>query len=108
MENEAEGAESTKGSVIKVIAVAAVALVLVALGLFVLTRSASRMTSVTAAQPVPANVQSDPKVAPSREVRRDVAKESTPQPNSTARSEDEELKRLRERRIAATSSDRAA
>ncbi len=103
---EPEQAGSARGSVLKLIAVAVVGLLLMSLGLFVLTRSDTRMASVTAAQPVTENVQSNPGVAPGGEVKREVAIESTPQRSSPLNPQDDELKKLRERRLAATASDR--
>jgi hypothetical protein len=94
--------------VTKIIAVAAVALILVSLGLFVLTRSASRITSVTAAQAVTPTVHSDPNAAYGREQKGEVPTKATPQLTSAPRSQDDELKSLRERRIAATASDTSA
>jgi hypothetical protein len=105
---EPVGAESTKGSMSKLIAVAAVVLALVSLGLFVLTRSAFRTTTVTDAQPVAPNMQFDPNLASGRDQNADVAGEATPQPISTKRSEDDTLKTLRERRVGAKASDRRA
>jgi hypothetical protein len=99
---------SSKISVLKLIAGGAVALVLVSLGLFVLTSSVSRTASVTAGQPVTLKVQSDPILAPGREVKDDVATKPTPQRTSAAGPEDDELKTLRERRIGSTASDRPA
>jgi hypothetical protein len=108
MAKEPEGVKSAKGSILKLIAVVAVGLALVSLGLFVLTRSASRIALVTAAQPVTPNVQSDSNLSLGRAIKRDVALEPTPQRASAALSEDDELKTLRARRIAATASDRSA
>jgi hypothetical protein len=93
-----------KGSVLKLMAVAVVGFVLTSLVLFVLTRSASRMGSVTAAQPDAGNVQSDPTLAPGQEVKRDVASEPTPQQTSALLPEDAALRTLRERRMAAKAS----
>jgi hypothetical protein len=100
--------ESTKGSVLKLIAVAVVVLALVSLGLFVLARSAFRKTTVTDAQPVAPNMQFDPNLASGREQKADMAGEATPQPISTKRSEDDALKTLREKRVSAKTSDRGA
>jgi hypothetical protein len=60
---EPRGSSSSRGSLLKLIAVAAVGLMLLSLGLFVLTRSVSRIVSATSAQPVTPNVQSDPTLA---------------------------------------------
>jgi hypothetical protein len=97
---EPERTSSASGSVLKLTAVALVGLLLVSLGSFVLIRSVSRIPSVTAAQPVP-NVQSIPSTAP---VKAGVATENTFQRTSSAPVEEDELKKLRERRIRATAS----
>jgi hypothetical protein len=101
---EPERNTGVKGAVLKLIVVAVVGFVLTSLGLFVLTRTASRMGSVTAAQPDAGNVQSDPTLAPAREVKSDVASEPTPQQTSVLLPEDAALKTLRERRMAAKAS----
>jgi len=103
-----EAPRASQGSVLKLIAVAVVALALLSLGLFALTRSFSSMGSVTAAQAVPTNMQSDADVAPGRDVTRDAATEPKPQPPAAAPPADDELNTLREKRIAATASDRSA
>jgi hypothetical protein len=100
--------ESTKGSVLKVIAVAVVVLVLVSLGLFLLMRLALPKTPVTDAQPVPPKLQADQNLAPGQGRTADLAGEAKPQPISTVRSEDDALKTLRERRTGARTSDRPA
>jgi len=105
---EPEQASSAKGSVLKLVAVAVLAGALISLGLFGLTRSASRMASATAAQPATPNPQSNESPAPNREVKGVVAKEATPLRTSAAPLEEEELNDLRKRRIAATASDRSA
>jgi hypothetical protein len=104
---EPERAGTTKWSLLSLIAVAVVGGVLVSLGLFVLTRSASRMASVTAAQPAAPNVQTIASPAPDAEVKGDVGAEATPQ-RTSVRPQDDELNKLREKRIAATVSDRSA
>ena len=103
---DTEGPGSSKGSVLKLIAVGVVVLVLLSLGLFALTYSISRTDSVTTAQTVPANLQSEP--APGREEKRDVATEPAPQRPAGAHPEDDVLKTLRETRLAATSFNRSA
>jgi hypothetical protein len=105
---EPEEAISAKGSVIKLVAVAVLAGALISLGLFGLTRSASRMASATAAQPATPDAQSIESPAPNREVKGAVANEAKPRRTSAAPLEDDELNKLRKRRIAATASDRSA
>ncbi len=109
---ELEPLSSSKGSVLKLIAVAAVGLALVSLAVFALTRSGSRIASATTAQPATLNLQSDSTAAPGREVKADPATEPAVQRTAVARPEEDELNRLRERRIAAsnfgTVSDRSA
>ena len=66
------------------------------------------MVAVTAAQPATPDVQANPSLEPGPEVKSDVANGATTQRTSAARPEDNELNKLRERRIAATASDRSA
>jgi hypothetical protein len=108
MAKEPEPISSSKGSVLKLLAVAMVGLALVSFGIFALTRSWSRIDSATAAQPATLNLQSDPTNASSQEVKADVANGSTAQRTSAVRPQDDELNKLRERRIAARVSDRSA
>ncbi len=92
----------------KLIAILVAGLVVVSLGLFVLIRSVSRMAAVTAAQPSTHDAQSIPSLAPGPEVKSDVATETTPLRTSTTSPEDDKLKELRGRRIAATASEESA
>src|SRR6267142_364273 len=108
MAKEPEPISSSKGSVLKLIAIAVVGLALVSFGVFALTRSWSRIDSATAAQPATLNLQSDPTNAPGQEVKADVANRPTSQRTSAVRPEDDELNKLRERRLAARVSDRSA
>ena len=108
MAKQPERSRSARGSVLKLIAVAVVAGSLMSLGLVALTRSTSRVALVTAAQPATPVVQPMSSPAPDREVNRDVASEAPPQRTSDARTEEDELKKLRERRIGAGVSDRSA
>ncbi len=111
MAKEPEPISSSKGSVLKLIAVAVVGLVLVSLGVFALTRSISKFASATA-QPATLNGQSDPTIASSQEVKGDVDNQPTSQRTSSVRPEDDALNKLRKRRIAvadsATVADRSA
>ena len=104
--NEPEETTSGNNAMLRLIVIVVVGLVMVSLGIFVLTRSASRTAPVTAAQPANRDVQSIPTEAGGREVKTGVAAGNTPQRISAARAEDDELQRLREKRIAATASDR--
>jgi len=105
---ESERPTSGNSATLKLIAIVVVGLVVVSLGLFVLTRSVSRMAAVTAARPATPDAQFIPSLAPSPEVKSDVATEATPQRTSAARPEDDELKELRGRRIAAAPSEQSA
>ena len=97
---------SSKASVLKLIAVAAIALLLLSLGLFALTRSISRLETVTAAQ-APPNETTAPG-AVGQDVTADVAAVQTRSPATPARTADDELKTLRQKRITATANDRTA
>ncbi len=96
-----EQSSSIKGSVLKLLGVAVVGLLLGSVGLLVVTRSDTRMASVTA-QPVAENPQPNPTIAPLEPTR-----ESTPQRPSPVRAEDTELKKLREKINGATPSNRS-
>jgi len=91
---------------LKLIAVALLTVVLVSLGVFLLLRSASGLARVSEAQPVTAIGQSDVNLAPGQVLKGDVATVPKPQSAAAGRSEEDELKKLQERRIAATDSDR--
>jgi hypothetical protein len=105
--NEPEGASKPNGPLLKLIAAALVGIVIVSAGLFMLMRSTSRVISSEASQAVVQNQPAGADLGPDQ-VDRKVAIEATPQPSSAARPEDDELKKLRERRIAAGASDRFA
>jgi cytoskeletal protein RodZ len=103
---------SSRGSVLKLLAIGGVAFVLVALGLFGLTRSADSQIAATAttatatapqtvAETKPAPVNTQPVSAPTQPVN-----ETTPAASPSANPEDELLARMRERRITATTSER--
>jgi hypothetical protein len=98
---------SSKGSILKLIAVAAIALGLLSLGLFALTRTVSRLESVTAAQ-APQDERAAPVALPARDGTADVAAVQTLPAATPARTADDELKALRQRRITATAKDRTA
>jgi len=103
---EPDGHTSANGALLKLIAVAVVGLVLVSVGLFVLMRSTTT-TASTDAQAVAQNAQPDPSTAPGREGERNVAVDPAPLRSTAGRAEDE-LKKLRDRRIAAGAKDRSA
>jgi len=100
-----EHPSSSRGSVLKLIAIGGVALLLLSLGLFGLTRKDSRVASVTAEQAVaenkPSPVTTQPTAAPTEAATQPVA-----QPSPTVNPEDELLERLRERQITASGSER--
>ena len=100
---------SSKGSVLKLMAIGGVAFLLLALGLFGLTRSDSPVASANSAPPV---VQQQPATqaepAPQQTAQQQtaaVAPEQKPQP--TPVNPEDELRKLREKRIEATDSDRS-
>jgi hypothetical protein len=99
---------SANGALLKLVAVAVVGLVLVSIGIFVLMRSSSRMGSSTAALAVPQNPQGNPGLTPGREVEPNPATEPGALSTPAARTVDDDLKKLRERRIAAGASNRSA
>ncbi|HEU4834477.1 MAG TPA: hypothetical protein VFS90_08685, partial [Pyrinomonadaceae bacterium] len=103
---------SSRGSVLKLLAIGGVAFVLVSLGAFGLFRSEPQTVSATAAnpeapvsQPASQPAQPQPTAAITTEVSRNAPAETTTQ-QVTPNPEDE-LKKLRERRITATASDRS-
>src|SRR5215203_2548661 len=95
-----------KGSVLKLIAIGAIALLLVSLGLFGLLRSNTPAVTATVAQPAPEPSQTTPAApaAITTEVSRAAPTETTTV--ATVNPEDE-LKKLRERRLAAPASERS-
>jgi hypothetical protein len=100
-----EHPSSSRGSVLKLIAIGAIALLLVSLGLFGLFRSGTQTASATAApQPIAQASQPQPTVPITTEVSRSAPAETTTQ-QVTATPEDE-LKKLREKRMSAKPSER--
>ena len=100
-----EHPSASRGSVLKLISIAGIALLLVSLGLFGLTRSAdSQVASATTAPRVaetqPAPVSTEPAVATQP------VTEAKTEPSPSVSPEDELLARLRERRMTATNSER--
>lgn len=109
---QTEHPSSSRGSVLKLLAIGGVAFLLVSLGLFGLTRSAdSQIASETApatagapqtvAENKPAPVHTET-AAPAAQP----ATETTPEATRSVSPEDELLARMRERRITATNSER--
>jgi len=101
-----EHPSTSRGSVLKLIAIGAIALLLVSLGLFGLFRSNTQTASATAApQPVVQASQPQSTVPVTTEVSRSAPSETTTQQQVTPKPEDE-LKKLREQRISAKPSER--
>ena len=92
------------GSVLKLIAVALVG-VLLSLAFFLLTRSTSSAASSTT-QATTGTAEPDTKPPGSAPVVHDVAAKSEPEPQPSSARPEDELKKLRERRLAAKASDR--
>ena len=98
---------TSRGSVLKLIAIAAVALTLVSLGLFGLLRSSTQTASATVETPVQqaaSQPQAQPTVPVTTEVSRAAPAETTTQQVTPATPEDE-LKKLREKRMTAKPSE---
>ena len=105
-----EHPSSSRGSVLKLIAIGAVALLLLALGLFGLTRSDSQtVATAPATQPtVETNAPARPATPAKTETAAPIPVSSVAatQPSPSVSPEDELLARLRERRITASNSER--
>ena len=105
---------SSRGSVLKLIAIGGVAFLLVSLGVFGLTRSAdSQAGSETATASAPAPQQTTAETKPAEPantapvtVPAQLVNETKPEASPSVSPEDELLARLRERRITATNSER--
>ena len=97
---------SSRGSVLKLMAIGAIAFLLVSLGLFGLLRSDTPTASATVTQPMAEPNQPAPNVAITTEVSRAAPAQTTTQQIPTVTPEDE-LKRLRERRMSASAADRS-
>ena len=100
----------SRGSVLKLIAIAGIALLLVSLGLFGLMRSGTQTATATSApppQPVVEASQPQPSVAVTTEVSRSAPAETTTQQVAPPTPEDE-LKKLREKRMSASASERSS
>lgn len=111
---QTEHPSSSRGSVLKLIAIGGVAFLLVSLGLFGLTRSAdSQAGSETASATAPAPQQTVAETKPAEPannapvtVPAQLVNETKPEASPSVSPEDELLARLRERRITATNSER--
>ena len=104
-----EHPSSSRGSVLKLLAIGGVAFTLLSLGAFGLFRSDTRTASATAAPPPPISQPTSepqqPSVAVTTEVSRSAPAETTTQQVTPANPEDD-LKKLRERRMTASASER--
>lgn len=94
-----------RGSVLKLIAIATISLLLLSLGLFGLFRSETPTASATVAQPVAEPSQPNPGATITTEVSRAAPAETTTQ--QVVVTPEDELKKLRERRVAATGAERS-
>jgi hypothetical protein len=101
-----EHPSSSRGSVLKLLSIGGVALLLLSLGLFGLLRSDSQTASATSTpQPAPQVTQPQQQPAPvTTEVSRAAPTETTQQVNANP---EDELQKLREKRMSATPSNRS-
>ena len=98
---------SSRGSVLKLIGIGAVAFLLLSLGLFGLTRSDSQVAAVTVPQAMVQNAPpSQPAVSTETAAPVPTATEANIAPAPTVGPEDELLARMRERRMTASNSER--
>lgn len=95
---------TSRGSVLKLMAIGGVAFLLLALGLFGLTRSGSQVAS---ANSEPAVVEQQPVTQPEPAPEQVVAATPEQQGQPTPVNPEDELKKLREKRLGATDSDRS-
>ena len=95
---------SSRGSVLKLLAIGAIALLLISLGLFGLFRSNTETVSATAAPPVTQPSQPQATAPVTTEISRSAPAETTTQ-QATVNPEDE-LKNLQEKRLTAKPSER--
>lgn len=104
-----EHPSSSRGSVLKLLAIGGVAFMLLSLGMYGLFRSDTHTAAATQTAPAPASQpasqpQPQPSAAITTEVSRNSPAETTTQ--QVVPNPDDELKRLRERRMTATASER--
>ena len=95
---------SSRGSVLKLIAMGGVAFLLLALGVFGLTRSDSPVASANSAPPV---VEQQPVTQPEPAPQEAAAVETEQKPQPTPVTPEDELKKLREKRMGASDADRS-
>jgi hypothetical protein len=100
-----EHPSSSRGSVLKLLAIGGVALLLLSLGLFGLLRSGTQTAAATSAPPVAQTNQPQPSVPVTTEVSRSAPAETTTQ--QVAANPEDELKKLREKSLAAKPSERS-
>jgi hypothetical protein len=105
-----ERPSASRGSVLKLIAIGAIALLLVSLGLFGLLRTDTQTASATVAPPVPPvsePSQPSPNAAVTTEVSRAAPAETTITQQTPTVNPEDELEKLRERRMAASTAERS-
>ena len=101
-----DGSSSSRGSVLKLIAIGAIALTLVSLGIFGLFRSSTQTATATTETPVQQTAaQPQPTMPITTEVSRSEPAQTTTQQAAPATPEDE-LKKLREKGLTAKASER--
>ena len=101
---------SSRGSVLKLMSIGAGALMLVSLGLFGLLRSDTPTVSATVTQPTaqqPAAAQQAPPATITTEVSRSASAQTTTTQQVAQVTPDDELKKLRERGMTASASERS-
>jgi hypothetical protein len=107
---QTEHPSSSRGSVLKLIAIGGVAFLLVSLGLFGLTRSGDTQVASVAPQQQQQIVEDKPAVTettPQPALQKQVVNEAATEPSPAVSPEDELLARLRERRMTATTDERS-
>ncbi len=107
--SRAEPTGTTRGSVLKLIGIGAIAFILVSLGLFGLVRSGAPTATATVTQPAP-QTMAQPATQPAQSVTFTTEVSSAAPAETTTQQvngPEDELKKLRERRIAASASDRS-
>ena len=98
----------SRGSVLKLIGIGTIALTLVSLGLFGLLRSETQTASASAdAEPAIQASQPQPSVAISTEVSRNAPAETTTTQQAAPVTPEDELKKLREKRMTAKPAERS-
>ena len=106
--NTSERHTSNRRSVLKLMSIGGIGLMVVALGLFGLLRSDTQSASATATQPVTQQpAASQPAATVTTEVSRSAPAQTTTTQQIAAVTPDDELKKLRESGMAASSSERS-